>query len=55
MLFKIIQDFIKPGGGVIKEWEIGGGETEPQTGHRWRGHSQIQLMEQTALIISKIA
>jgi hypothetical protein len=25
MLFKIIQDFIKPGGGVIKEWEIGGG------------------------------
>jgi hypothetical protein len=56
IIFKIIQEFIKPGGGVIKEWEIEGkkkhnlkqdidGEAIPQ----------IQLMEQTALFISKIA
>jgi hypothetical protein len=58
IIFKIIQDFIKPGGGVIKEWEIGGEEKKKQNLKQdidGEAIPQIQLMEQTALIISKIA
>jgi hypothetical protein len=58
IIFKIIQDFIKPGGGVIKEREIGGKKTKKQNLKQdidGEAIPQIQFMEQTAPIISKIA